>query len=150
MDLTPPDPGAGGALRSSIITFRKGRASAIARNCVHGFRVESTGGTTRLHTNFEQPLKAHAIRDWISSHPKLVAPVIVFLIGSITYTVWLNVSESQRILMYFIRYLTPYGYSVSRVNCWTASTTKVSQVSLWQVRILNTRFRIDGVSVAEA
>lgn len=86
MDLTPPAPGAGGALRSSIVTFRKGRASAIARNCVHGFRVENAGGSTRLHTNFEQPLKAHVIRDWASNHPKLVAPVLVFLVGAITYT----------------------------------------------------------------
>ena len=90
LDLTPPTPGPAGTLRSSVITFRKARAAAIARNCAHGLVVPNASSSTRLNTVYERPLKAHAVRDWLTSHPRLVIPVVVFLIGSITYTVTCN------------------------------------------------------------
>jgi hypothetical protein len=41
---------------------------------------------SRLRLYYERPLKAHAIRDWISSHPRIALPVIAFLIGTLSYT----------------------------------------------------------------
>lgn len=35
---------------------------------------------------YERPLKAHAIRDWISAHPRLALPIIAFLLGTLSYT----------------------------------------------------------------
>lgn len=57
---------------------------------MHGLSVPSSTSpstVTRIHTYYERPLKAHAIRDWMSGHPRIVIPVIVFLLGSLTYTV---------------------------------------------------------------
>jgi hypothetical protein len=42
---------------------------------------------SRLRLYYERPLKAHAIRDWLSSHPRLVLPALAFLIGTLSYTV---------------------------------------------------------------
>jgi hypothetical protein len=92
-DMTVPTPVPAGSLRSSTITFKRIRSAAIARNVMHGFEfssdqtASSKTGTTRLHTMYEQPLQVHVIRNWLSSHPKIVLPVIVFLLGTLTYTV---------------------------------------------------------------
>ena len=42
---------------------------------------------SRLRLYYDRPLKAHAIRDWMSAHPRLVIPIIAFLIGTLSYTV---------------------------------------------------------------
>lgn len=42
---------------------------------------------SRLRLYYERPLKAHAIRDWMSAHPRLVIPIVAFLIGTLSYTV---------------------------------------------------------------
>jgi hypothetical protein len=36
---------------------------------------------------YEQPLKENAIRNWITSHPRIVLPVLALFIGTLTYTV---------------------------------------------------------------
>ena len=45
---------------------------------------------SRLRLYYERPLKAHAIRDWMSAHPRLVIPIVAFLIGTLSYTVSLR------------------------------------------------------------
>lgn len=51
---------------------------------------------SRLRLFYERPLKAHALRDWISSHPRLVLPVIAFLIGTLSYTVGPKLGKERR------------------------------------------------------
>ena len=41
---------------------------------------------TRLRLFYERPIKAHAIRTWLSTHPRIVIPVAAFLIGTLSYT----------------------------------------------------------------
>jgi hypothetical protein len=36
---------------------------------------------------YERVIKAHLIRDWLSKHPRIVLPIVVFLLGTMTYTV---------------------------------------------------------------
>lgn len=79
-----PPPAVGG-LRYSIVTFRGVRSAAIARNAVHGARVAPSG--TIIHTTYQAPVQAHAVRDYMASHPRIFLPVLVFLLGTITYTV---------------------------------------------------------------
>lgn len=40
-----------------------------------------------LHTIYEAPIQGHAIRDWLSNHPKIVLPVLFTLLATVTYTV---------------------------------------------------------------
>ena len=41
---------------------------------------------TRLRLFYERPIKAHAIRTWLSTHPRIVIPLAAFLIGTLSYT----------------------------------------------------------------
>ncbi|THG98922.1 hypothetical protein EW026_g3341 [Hermanssonia centrifuga] len=91
IDLTTPSPVPAGTLRAAQVTFRQVRAAAIARNTIHGLAIPSDaspGSLTRLRTTYERPIQAHAIRDYISGHPKIFLPIFVFLLGSLTYTIF--------------------------------------------------------------
>ncbi|THH05738.1 hypothetical protein EW145_g4580 [Phellinidium pouzarii] len=125
VDLTQPAPGPAGTLRSSVVIFRKARAAAIARNCVHGIVIPSAGSTTRLHTMYERPLKAHAVRDWLTGHPKIVIPILVFFIGSITYTIF----DPVRVFAVEGKMLDWFDYRKSSVYKWLKKNT-VERLSL--------------------
>ncbi|EIM82494.1 exonuclease [Stereum hirsutum FP-91666 SS1] len=84
VDLSSPSPLPGTSLRSSTISFSKPTSAVIARNVAHGINA----GQTRLRTVFQPPVQAHVVRDWITSHPKIMGPVFFFLIGTITYTIF--------------------------------------------------------------
>lgn len=89
--MTPSGPVAAGIPRSTSVIFQQTHSATIVRNVIHGleFPLESssTPAKTRLRTQYQQPLQAHAIRNWMSSHPKIMLPIIVFLLGTLTYTV---------------------------------------------------------------
>ncbi|WWD16211.1 hypothetical protein CI109_100637 [Kwoniella shandongensis] len=101
-DIQPPTPVPAGSLRYATVAFSRLSSSAIAINCLHGystptntadFTLRTSGGPSptpiplsRLRLYYERPLKAHAIRDWISGHPRIALPVIAFLIGTLSYT----------------------------------------------------------------
>lgn len=55
----------------------------MARNVVHGLYIDKT----RLRTSFVPPVQGHIIRGWIAKHPRIVIPIVVFLLGTLTYTV---------------------------------------------------------------
>ncbi|KXN90467.1 Mitochondrial escape protein 2 [Leucoagaricus sp. SymC.cos] len=55
-----------------------------ARNVLHGLTVNDT----IIRLNYQKPIQAHAVRDWFGSHPKITLPLLVFLIGSLTYTIF--------------------------------------------------------------
>ncbi|KIS00931.1 exonuclease [Cryptococcus deuterogattii 2001/935-1] len=98
----PPTPVPAGSLRFASVSFSRLSPAAIAINALHGystptntadFTIRALSSATdkpiplsRLRLFYERPLKAHALRDWISSHPRLVLPVIAFLIGTLSYT----------------------------------------------------------------
>ncbi|KAF8078176.1 RNA12 protein-domain-containing protein [Lyophyllum atratum] len=96
-DLTEPGPVPAGTPRFSILTFSRIRSATIARNVVHGFKVQpaicdgphtDNASKTRLRTTYQRPVQAHAIRDWMSNHPKIMLPLLVFLLGTLTYTIF--------------------------------------------------------------
>ncbi|KAG2149305.1 RNA12 protein-domain-containing protein [Suillus clintonianus] len=87
-NITAPTPVPAGTLRSSDIMFHRVRSATIARNTVHGYTFSDGGGTTRLRTVYQHPIQAHAIRDWLTSHPRIVLPILFFLLGTLTYTIF--------------------------------------------------------------
>jgi len=113
-DITNPVPVAAGNLRFSTVTFADRRIATRAHNCIHGFTLvdeprctsfytnylnqliyhhlvpgqdSSTAKPTRLATIYDYSLKGHVIRDWLSSHPRIVVPLLVFLLGALSYAV---------------------------------------------------------------
>ncbi|KAI6043026.1 RNA12 protein-domain-containing protein [Pisolithus marmoratus] len=87
-NISSPTPVPSGMLRFAQIAFQRVRSATAARNATHGFRLSQEGSVTRLHTAYERPLQAHAIRDWITGHPRIVLPILFFLLGTLTYTIF--------------------------------------------------------------
>ena len=54
---------------------------------MHNYPFTMNGSTTKLKTGYMQMMQAHVFRDWIVNHPKIMLPIVIFLLGSITYAV---------------------------------------------------------------
>ncbi|KAJ7093140.1 RNA12 protein-domain-containing protein [Mycena epipterygia] len=89
-DIKAPNPVPPGTLRSAMVEFNRVRAATIARNVIHGLEVSTPGATspTTLHITYGPSLDTHKIRDWLTQHPKIVLPIVIFLLGSLTYTIF--------------------------------------------------------------
>jgi hypothetical protein len=78
--------------RFAYLDFGRIRNAVMARNCMHGFVVpEAAGGGaggTYLRLSYEQKIKAHQIRDWVTSHPRLVIPLLAALLGTVAVAVF--------------------------------------------------------------
>ncbi|KAI0843333.1 RNA12 protein-domain-containing protein [Hypoxylon sp. FL0890] len=78
--------------RYAYVDFAFVRDAIMARNCLHGFVVpEELGGGklgTRLRMSYEQRANPHRIWEWISSHPRIVIPVIVALLTGLTVIIF--------------------------------------------------------------
>ncbi|KAF7778900.1 hypothetical protein Agabi119p4_3245 [Agaricus bisporus var. burnettii] len=83
-DLSAPGPVPSGSLRSATLRFSRPLSSAIARNVLHSFNVDGTV----IRLSYLKPIQAHAVRDWFGSHPRFTIPLIIFLLGSLTYTIF--------------------------------------------------------------
>ena len=49
---------------------------------------------TRMSFSYQSPISKHMIRDWMSSHPKIALPLVVFLVGTLSYA-FFDPSESH-------------------------------------------------------
>ncbi|KAI9846161.1 MAG: mitochondrial escape protein 2 [Sclerophora amabilis] len=76
----------------AYLDFAKFRDAIMAKNCMHGFKIleESGGGETGtvLRLGYEAKIKAHWIREWLLSHPRLVIPAIAAVVATITVAVF--------------------------------------------------------------
>jgi len=97
-DITRPQPAPAGTLRSSIVRFERVRSAVRAQNCMHGFTAPGAGASTRLSVVYEQAMKGRVIRDWLSNHPRIVLPIVAFLLGTLTYAVWVRFGGQQQYL----------------------------------------------------
>lgn len=78
--------------RYALLDFAGVRQAILARNCMHGFRVEGKGDGASLATvlklSYERKIEAHWIRDWLVGHPRFVVPAIAAIIATITVAVF--------------------------------------------------------------
>ncbi|WYZ36599.1 hypothetical protein EsH8_II_000105 [Colletotrichum jinshuiense] len=81
----------------AYIDFALVRDAIMARNCLHGFLVdEALGGGkngTRLRLSYEQRVKPHNIWNWLTSHPRVVIPVVAALLAAITVAIFDPIRE---------------------------------------------------------
>lgn len=113
-NITAPTPVTPGTLRSSDILFHRVRSATVARNTIHGYTFSNGGGTTRLRTVYQRPIQAHAIRDWLTSHPRIVLPIIFFLLGTLTYTIF----DPIRVLSVEGKMLNWFDYREYKLYKW--------------------------------
>ncbi|KAI0884677.1 RNA12 protein-domain-containing protein [Annulohypoxylon maeteangense] len=109
--------------RYSYVDFALVRDAIMARNCLHGFIVpENLGGGklgTKLQMSYEQRTKPHRFWEWISSHPRIVIPVVVALLTGLTVIIF------DPIRSFFVKaHVTQkYRLSNSRVYRWLRQRT---------------------------
>ncbi|KAJ8482266.1 hypothetical protein ONZ51_g5474 [Trametes cubensis] len=121
-NITPPSPAPAGVLRAATVNFRRLRSATTARNTVHAVQVplSPNGQTiTTLRTSYQKPIAAHAVRDYVTSHPKLFLPVLFFLIGTVTYTIF----DPIRVLMVEGKMEDWFDYRQSAVYKWLRKNT---------------------------
>ncbi|KAK0651186.1 RNA12 protein-domain-containing protein [Cercophora newfieldiana] len=71
------------------------RDAIMAMNCMHGFVLHESGSklATKLRLSYEQRIKPHHIWDWISSHPRIVIPIIAAFLAAFTVVVFDPIRE---------------------------------------------------------
>ncbi|KAH8102922.1 RNA12 protein-domain-containing protein [Cristinia sonorae] len=137
-DIINPTPVPAGTLRSSTVVFRQISSAAIARNVIHGIRVntgsESSPVLTKLRTSYQPQIQAHAIRDYVASHPKIFLPILFFLIGTLTYTIF----DPVRIFMVEGKLNDWFDYREFTVYQWLRKNT-IERFSLTSPSEVKTR-----------
>ncbi|KAJ7684746.1 RNA12 protein-domain-containing protein, partial [Mycena polygramma] len=88
-DIEQPTPVPAGSLRTAVVRFDSWRAATVARNTIHGLQLSSPGADspTRLRLTYAF-LDVHKVRDWMTAHPRIMLPIVLFLLGGLTYTIF--------------------------------------------------------------
>ncbi|KAJ4488366.1 exonuclease [Lentinula aciculospora] len=118
-ELTHPTPVPAGTQRFSTIHFNSLKSATVARNVIYGLEVPTSGGPTRLRISYTSPIEAHIIQDWITNHPKIFLPVLFFLIGTLTYTIF----DPIRVLMVEAKLLDWFDLKKFKVYKWLRANT---------------------------
>lgn len=78
--------------RYAYIDYGRVRFATMAKNCMHGFILgESDGGGksgTLLRIGYEPRPRTKWFRDWITSHPRIVIPIIAALVAAASVAVF--------------------------------------------------------------
>ncbi|TPX09964.1 uncharacterized protein E0L32_008811 [Thyridium curvatum] len=109
--------------RYAYLDFVLVRDAIMARNCMHGFVVpESLGGGkngTKLRLSYEQRVKPHHIWEWLTSHPRIVIPIIAALLATVTVAIFDPIRE------FFIKAHVQHSFRLNnyRVYRWFKKQT---------------------------
>lgn len=83
--------------RYAQIGFPGLRDTIMARNCLHGFVVSSAQGGgkngTKLRLSYVQKEKAHSIWNWLTTHPRIVIPIVAALIAGVSVVIFDPIRE---------------------------------------------------------
>ena len=96
--------------RYATVDFIRMRDAVMARSCLHGHVVS---GTTRLRMSYEQ--RAGTTRhlwDWLTSHPRIVIPILAALLATITVAVF------DPIRTFFIRAHVQHSFALRDTQLW--------------------------------
>ncbi|KAL6243560.1 mitochondrial escape protein 2 [Rhinocladiella similis] len=93
--------------RYAYIDYTRVRFATMAKNCMHGYVVGAADGGgkagTLLKLSYEPRVKAGWIWSWITSHPRIVLPIIVALLTAASVAVF------DPIRTFFIRMHVTHG-----------------------------------------
>ena len=78
--------------RYATVSFPRLRDAVMVRNCLHGFVVtDALGGGkngTVLRLSYVKRVKAHSIWNWLTSHPRIVIPILAALLAGFSVMVF--------------------------------------------------------------
>lgn len=125
----------------AYIEFTRARFATMAKNCMHGFVLsEEVGGGktgTVLKLSYEPKMKAHWIRDWLASHPRIVIPAIAALVAAISVAVF------DPIRTFFIRTHITHAFHLEGNKAWVWFRNQLNQAT----NIFQTKRRPDDDSL---
>ncbi|KOS22139.1 Mitochondrial escape protein 2 [Escovopsis weberi] len=74
------------------VAFSSVRDAIMARNCMHGYVLgEAEGGGkngTKLRLSYIRRAKPHSVWNWITSHPRIIIPVVAALLAGLSVIVF--------------------------------------------------------------
>ncbi|TKY89947.1 hypothetical protein EX895_001245 [Sporisorium graminicola] len=100
----------------ALVTFSRIRGATSARNCAHGLELPNGA---RFVITFRSKLRSKQAWDWISNHPRLVFPLVAFLIGGISYIVF----DPVRRFMVESKVHNTFSLDEYRVYTWLKQNT---------------------------
>lgn len=104
--------------RYAQISFPLMRDAIMARNCMHGYIVKEAqgggGNGTKLRLSYVKQAKGQSIWSWLTSHPRIVIPVLAALLAGFSVIVF------DPIRQFFIRAHVQRSlqFSESRIYKW--------------------------------
>lgn len=117
-DIIPQPSDSKAQPRYAVLDFTRARSAAMAKNCMHGYKVSATegGGSdgTVLRFSYQRKVKPHVIRDWVVNHPRIVIPIIAALLATFTVIVF----DPIRTFFIKIRIAPPLDVQDSRIWKW--------------------------------
>ena len=91
-DIVPQPTDSKALPKYATVTFKRARHAVMAKNCLHGFVLPAGGGGgtrgTMIKIGYEKIVKAHWIRDWLTSHPRVVIPIIAAILATIAVAIF--------------------------------------------------------------
>lgn len=112
----------------AMVEFTRAKYAILARSCIHGVsipeKVAGGGGGTILRISYERKIRAHWIRDWLFSHPRLVIPALVALLTGLTVIVF------DPIRTFFIKMKVKYFLNVEDKPLWAWIRKEVRKANI--------------------
>ena len=133
--------------RYASIEYERMRFASMAKNCMHGFVVDQAEGGgksgTVLKMSYEPRLRGHSIWEWITSHPRIVVPILVALLTA------LGVAIFDPIRVFNIKMHVTHGLDFSDYKSWWIVKWLRGQISKGYDLILHRKRRggEDGLKV---
>lgn len=158
--------------RYAYVDYGRTRAATMAKNCMHGFiLVESEGGGktgTLLRIGYEPRPRTQWFRDWITSHPRIVIPILAALLAAAsvavfdpvrTWSIRLHIThgmhlEDNKYYQWFVRQLSR-GYDYIRFRSkrtedaglsaiWDDRHNQIEQLKTWMSESVDTFIVVQG------
>jgi hypothetical protein len=172
LDIAPQPTDSKDLPKYAKVTFRLSRMAVMARNCLHGFVLtEELGGGkggTLLKVSYERIVKAHWIRDWLTSHPRVVLPILIAILATVavaifdpirTFFIKAHVSrsfhvEDNRVYKWFRSQLSRANdifsfkgrreEDTSLMAIWDDRKDDIEQIKTWLIETADTFIVIQG------
>lgn len=158
--------------RYAYTDYTRVRFATMAKNCMHGYIVsaEEGGGKagTLLKLSYESKAKPNWIRDWITSHPRIVLPLVVALLTAAsvavfdpirTFFIRMHITHGlhleDRPLYRWIKSQLSRGYDIIRFRrqkgdsddlriIWEDRQGSINQLQTWMIETADTFIVVQG------
>ncbi|PHH50743.1 Mitochondrial escape protein 2 [Ceratocystis fimbriata CBS 114723] len=112
--------------RYAYVDFASMNDAIMARNCLHGVLVpaELGGGKdgTRLQTSYETNVRMRGLWTWITSHPRIVIPILAAILAAITVSVF------DPIRKFFVQTHIQHSFDLNKMAVYTWFKTRTSDL----------------------